>query len=91
MSREVGADIYQMNEVQAVEPETPASIRSHVYEGQRVKKGAVLADGPCTEAGELALGRNVLVGSCLARLQLRSRDRVSEKLVKDDYYTSISH
>jgi DNA-directed RNA polymerase subunit beta len=50
----------------------------------------VLADGPCTEAGELALGRNVLVAFMPWRgYNFEDAIVVSEKLVKDDYYTSI--
>src|ERR1700723_2114495 len=61
-----------------------------VYQGDRVKKGDVLADGPCTEAGELALGRNVLVAFMPWRgYNFEDAIVVSEKLVKDDYYTSI--
>jgi DNA-directed RNA polymerase subunit beta len=58
--------------------------------GQKVHKGQVLGDGPCTELGELALGRNVLGRvHAVARLQLRDAILVSERMVKDDYYTSI--
>jgi DNA-directed RNA polymerase subunit beta len=50
----------------------------------------VLADGPCTELGELALGRNVLVAFMPWRgYNFEDAILVSEKLVKDDYYTSI--
>ena len=58
--------------------------------GQRVAKGAVLADGPCTDLGELALGRNVLVAFMPWRgYNFEDAILVSEKLVKEDYYTSI--
>jgi DNA-directed RNA polymerase subunit beta len=61
-----------------------------VFQGQKVKKGHVLADGPCTEAGELALGRNVLVAFMPWRgYNFEDAIVVSEKLVKEDYYTSI--
>jgi DNA-directed RNA polymerase subunit beta len=61
-----------------------------VAQGQKVKKGDVLADGPCTEAGELALGRNVLVAFMPWRgYNFEDAIVVSEKLVKEDYYTSI--
>jgi DNA-directed RNA polymerase subunit beta len=50
----------------------------------------VLADGPCTDKGELALGRNVLVAFMPWRgYNFEDAIVVSEKLVKDDYYTSI--
>ena len=61
-----------------------------MFQGQRVKKGDVLADGPCTDKGELALGRNVLVGFMPWRgYNFEDAIVVSEKLVKEDYYTSI--
>src|ERR1017187_7873380 len=53
-------------------------------------EGKFLADGPCTENGELALGRNVLVAFMPWRgYNFEDAIVVSEKLVKDDYYTSI--
>ena len=59
-------------------------------QGQKVKKGDVLADGPCTDTGELALGRNVLVAFMPWRgYNFEDAIVVSEKLVKEDYYTSI--
>ncbi len=58
--------------------------------GDRVTKGQVLADGPCTDVGELGLGRNVLVAFMPWRgYNFEDAILVSEKLVKDDYYTSI--
>ena len=58
--------------------------------GQKVAKGQVLADGPCTELGELALGRNVLVAFMPWRgYNFEDAILVSEKMVKEDYYTSI--
>ncbi len=58
--------------------------------GQKVKKGDVLADGPGTDEGELALGRNVLVAFMpWCGYNFEDAILISEKLVKDDYYTSI--
>ena len=58
--------------------------------GQKVHKGQVMADGPCTELGELALGRNVLVAFMPWRgYNFEDAILVSEKMVKEDYYTSI--
>src|SRR5207302_11418523 len=58
--------------------------------GQKVKKGQVLADGAATRAGELALGRNVLV-AFMAWDGYNFEDAIiiSEKLVKEDTYTSL--
>ncbi|MGH9628170.1 MAG: DNA-directed RNA polymerase subunit beta, partial [Bryobacteraceae bacterium] len=90
MSREVGADIYQLTKFKRSNQNTCINQKPIVYEGQRVKKGDVLADGPCTENGELALGRNVLVAFMPWRgYNFEDAIVVSEKLVKDDYYTSI--
>ena len=61
-----------------------------MIKGQRVTKGQVIADGPCTDHGELALGRNVLVAFMAWRgYNFEDAILVSEKLVKDDYYTSV--
>ncbi|MFI5260890.1 MAG: DNA-directed RNA polymerase subunit beta, partial [Candidatus Paceibacteria bacterium] len=61
-----------------------------VKKGQRVVKGQVIADGPCTDFGELALGRNVLVAFMPWRgYNFEDAILVSEKMVKEDYYTSV--
>ncbi len=90
LSREVGADIYQMTKFKRSNQNTCINQKPIVKQGQRVKKGDVLADGPCTESGELALGRNVLVAFMPWRgYNFEDAIVVSEKLVKEDYYTSI--
>ena len=90
MSREVGADIYQLTKFKRSNQNTCISQKPVVQFGMRVKKGDVLADGPCTDAGELALGRNVLVAFMPWRgYNFEDAIVVSEKLVKEDYYTSI--
>ena len=58
--------------------------------GQKVKKQDVLADGPATDQGELALGRNVLVAFMpWCGYNFEDAILISEKMVKDDIYTSI--
>ncbi len=90
LSREVGADIYQMTKFKRSNQNTCINQKPIVFQGERVKKGDVLADGPCTESGELALGRNVLVAFMPWRgYNFEDAIVVSEKLVKEDYYTSI--
>jgi len=90
LSREVGADIYTMTKFKRSNQNTCINQKPIVFQGQRVKKGDVLADGPCTESGELALGRNVLVAFMPWRgYNFEDAIVVSEKLVKEDYYTSI--
>ncbi len=90
LSREVGADIYQLIKFKRSNQNTCISQKPIVKIGQRVRKGDVLADGPCTDKGELALGRNVLVAFMPWRgYNFEDAIVVSEKLVKEDYYTSI--
>jgi DNA-directed RNA polymerase subunit beta len=90
MSREVGADIYQLTKFKRSNQNTCITQKPIVAKGQRVRKGDVLGDGPCTDHGELALGRNVLVAFMPWRgYNFEDAIVVSEKLVKEDYYTSI--
>jgi DNA-directed RNA polymerase subunit beta len=90
LSREVGADIYQLTKFKRSNQNTCISQKPVVKAGQRVRKGDVLADGPCTDRGELALGRNVLVAFMSWRgYNFEDAIVVSESLVRDDYYTSI--
>ena len=86
----MGADIYNLTKFKRSNQNTCISQKPIVGEGQKVHKGQVLGDGPCTELGELALGRNVLVAFMPWRgYNFEDAILVSEKLVKDDYYTSI--
>src|SRR5689334_7929471 len=89
-TKEFGADIYQLIKFKRSNQNTCINQKPIVSVGQRVRKGQVLADGPCTDAGELALGRNVLVAFMPWRgNNFEDAILVSEKLVKEDYYTSI--
>ena len=64
--------------------------RAIVRKGERVEEGQVIADGPSTDQGELALGRNVLVAFMpWEGYNYEDAILVSEKLVKEDYFTSI--
>jgi DNA-directed RNA polymerase subunit beta len=90
LSREVGSDIYQLTKFKRSNQNTCINQKPIVRKGDRVAKGQVIADGPCTDFGELALGRNVLVAFMPWRgYNFEDAILVSEKLVKDDYYTSI--
>ncbi len=90
LSREVGADIYQLTKFKRSNQNTCINQKPLVRVGDRVTQAQVLADGPCTDRGELALGRNVLVAFVPWRgYNFEDAILVSEKLVKDDYYTSI--
>src|ERR671938_317778 len=89
-SREMGADIYPMTKFKRSNQNTCISQKPIVRVGQKVHKGQILADGPCTELGELALGRNVLVAFMPWRgYNFEDAILVSEKMVKEDYYTSL--
>jgi DNA-directed RNA polymerase subunit beta len=88
--KEMGADIYPMTKFKRSNQNTCITQKPIVRVGQKVHKGQVMADGPCTELGELALGRNVLVAFMPWRgYNFEDAILVSEKMVKDDYYTSI--
>ena len=61
-----------------------------VAKGEHVKKGQAIADGPCTQGGELALGRNVLVAFMPWNgYNFEDAILISEKIVKEDIFTSI--
>ena len=90
MSREMGADIYTLTKFRRSNQNTCINQKPIVEVGQKVARGQVLGDGPCTELGELALGRNVLVAFMPWRgYNFEDAILVSERMVKDDYYTSI--
>jgi DNA-directed RNA polymerase subunit beta len=90
LSREVGSDIYQLTKFKRSNQNTCINQKPVVEKGQHVTKGQVIADGPCTDKGELALGRNVLVAFMPWRgYNFEDAILVSEKLVKEDYYTSV--
>jgi DNA-directed RNA polymerase subunit beta len=90
LSREVGSDIYQLTKFKRSNQNTCINQKPIVRQGDRVIKGQVIADGPCTELGELALGRNVLVGFMPWRgYNFEDAILISEKLVREDYYTSV--
>jgi len=90
LSREVGSDIYTLTKFKRSNQNTCISQKPLVRVGDHVKQNQVLADGPCTDRGELALGRNVLCAFLPWRgYNFEDAILVSEKLVREDYYTSI--
>ncbi len=90
LSREVGSDIYQLVKFKRSNQNTCINQKPIVRQGDRVLKGQVIADGPCTEQGELGLGRNVLVAFMSWRgYNFEDAILISEKLVREDYYTSL--
>src|SRR3989441_607597 len=89
-SREVGADIYTLTKFKRSNQNTCINQKPIVRKGDRVLKGQVLADGPCTERGELALGRNVLVAFMPWRgYNFEDAILVSERVGKEGYYKAI--
>ncbi|MEE8349618.1 MAG: DNA-directed RNA polymerase subunit beta [Acidobacteriota bacterium] len=88
--RDAGVDIYKLTKFKRSNQNTCINQKPLVKQGDHVEKGQVMADGPCTEKGELALGRNVLVAFMPWRgYNFEDAILVSERMVKDDLYTSI--
>ncbi|MFC4025677.1 DNA-directed RNA polymerase subunit beta [Oceanobacillus longus] len=90
--KEVQGDLehYKLQKYKRSNQGTCYNQRPIVSEGDRVTKGEVLADGPSMEDGELALGQNVLVGFMTWEgFNYEDAIIMSERLVKDDVYTSI--
>lgn len=82
--------VYELTKFQGTNQETCVNQKPIVKEGQRVKKGDVLADGAATDQGELALGRNVLVAFMPWRgYNFEDAIIISERVVREDVYTSI--
>jgi len=85
-----GVDIYNLIKYQRSNQNTCINQRPIVKKGDRVAKGQVIADGPATSKGELALGRNVLVAfMAWGGYNYEDSILVSEKIVKEDIFTSI--
>ena len=83
-------DIYNLTKYQRSNQNTCVNQKPIVRKGQRVAAGEVIADGPATDQGELALGRNVLVAFMpWGGYNFEDAILVSERLVRDDRYTSI--
>ncbi|MFQ5899420.1 MAG: DNA-directed RNA polymerase subunit beta [Candidatus Methylomirabilia bacterium] len=83
-------DIYNLVKYQRSNQNTCLNQRPIVKKGQRVQAGEVIGDGPATDHGELALGRNVLVAFIpWGGYNFEDAVLVSERLVKDDRYASI--
>jgi DNA-directed RNA polymerase subunit beta len=90
MRIEVGTDIYLMKKYQGLNERTCLNQRPIIQVGDRVEKGQIIADGASTHLGELALGRNVLVGfMSFDGYNYEDAIIISEELVKQDVYTSI--
>lgn len=85
-----GVDIYNLVKYTRSNQNTTINQRPLVKVGDRIAKNDVLADGPSTDLGELALGRNVLIAFMPWHgYNFEDSILISERLVKDDVYTSI--
>ncbi|KAA5801094.1 DNA-directed RNA polymerase subunit beta [Alkalicaulis satelles] len=85
-----GVDIYRLSKFQRSNQSTSINQRPIVKVGDRVQGGDIIADGPSTDLGELALGRNVLVAFMPWNgYNFEDSILVSERIVRDDVFTSI--
>ncbi|HZA55998.1 MAG TPA: DNA-directed RNA polymerase subunit beta [Candidatus Udaeobacter sp.] len=89
-ARDTGVDIYNLVKYQRSNQNTCINQRPIVVVGDQIRAGDVIADGPSTEMGELALGRNVLVALMpWGGYNFEDSILISERVVKEDIYTSI--
>jgi DNA-directed RNA polymerase subunit beta len=87
---ESGVDIYNLLKFQRSNQNTCITQKPLVKVGDRILKGDIIADGPSTQLGELALGRNVLVGFMPWNgYNFEDSILISERIVRDDVFTSI--
>jgi DNA-directed RNA polymerase subunit beta len=85
-----GVWVYQVRKFMRSNAATCINQKILVDKGDSVKKGQVLADGPCTQGGELALGRNALVAFMPWNgYNFEDAILISERIAKDDVFTSI--
>jgi len=89
---ELGAnvDIYNLTKYQRTNQNTCFNQKPIVYVGDRIQKSDIIADGPSTELGELALGQNILVAfTPWMGYNFEDSILINERLIKEDTYTSI--
>jgi len=87
---EIGSDVYPLKKYVGLNERTCNNQKPLVMPGQKIEKGEVIADGAATFEGELALGRNVLVGfMSFDGCNFEDAIIISEELVQNDTYTSI--
>ena len=87
---ENGTEVYDLIKYQRTNQDTCFSQKPIVRVGQRVQRGSVLADGPATYMGELALGRNVIVAFMPWNgYNYEDAILISSKVIKEDIFTSI--
>ncbi|MCK0096829.1 DNA-directed RNA polymerase subunit beta [Yoonia sp. F2084L] len=87
---DAGVDIYRMRKFQRSNQNTCINQRPLVKVGDKIQKGQVIADGPSTDIGELALGKNVVVAFMPWNgYNYEDSILISERIVRDDVFTSI--
>ena len=87
---DAGVDIYRMRKFQRSNQNTCINQRPQVKVGQTVAKGEVIADGPSTDMGELALGKNVVVAFMPWNgYNYEDSILISERIARDDVFTSV--
>jgi DNA-directed RNA polymerase subunit beta len=87
---DIGVDIYNLIKYQRSNQDTCFNQNPIVNKGDWINKGDIIADGPATDNGELALGRNVMVAfMSWGGYNYEDSILVSERIVKEDVYTSI--
>ena len=87
---DAGVDIYRMRKFQRSNQNTCINQRPLVKVGDKVTKGEVIADGPSTDMGELALGKNVIVAFMPWNgYNYEDSILISERIAKDDVFTSV--
>ena len=85
-----GKRVYRLAKFRRSNQDTCINQRPRVVEGDKVSKGSIIADGPSTDEGELALGKNLLVAFMpWEGYNFEDAIILSERLVKDDVLTSI--
>src|SRR2546421_1865516 len=85
-----GIHVYEVRKFMRSNAATCINQKILVKKGEPVKKGQIIADGPCTQGGELALGRNVLVAFMPWNgYNFEDAILIGERIVKDDVFTSI--
>jgi len=87
---DTGVDIYNLTKYQRSNQDTCFNHKPTIQKGDRVNQGDIIADGPATSNGDLALGRNVMVAfMSWGGYNYEDSILISERVVKEDIYTSI--
>mgnify|MGYP001766287497 FL=1 len=88
--QDTGIDIYRLVKFKRANQNTSFNQKPIVRKGQKVKTGEIIADGPATSNGELALGRNLVVAFMpWGGYNYEDAILISERVVKEDFYTSV--